>query len=59
MHENTVKLGLFKPKFLLVEISSSPFQCDEGKMVDASFVETPRQRNTREELRSAHEYLLK
>ncbi len=31
---------------------------NEGKMVDASFVEAPRQRNTREEPRSAHEFLL-
>jgi hypothetical protein len=36
-----------------------PLIINQGKMVDASFTVAPRQRNTREERRSPHEYLFK
>ncbi len=55
--DKDVILDLFK--IFNETLDSAGIFANEGKMVDASFVEAPRQRNTREEPRSAHEYLLK
>ena len=53
--EKGIILGLFK--IFNETLDAAGVLSNQGKMVDASFVEVPRQRNTREEPRSAHEYL--
>ncbi len=59
--ENITNSGLVEDIFssFVSYLESKGLIMNEGKMVDASFTVAPRQRNTREERRSPHEYLLK
>ena len=49
--EHLIKLELIKPLFVLflTELENLGLVINEGKIVDASFIEVPRQRNSKEE----------